>query len=142
MIGEDEEYALEFVIGHEIAHVDLKHALKDLSDPGVTKLDGGTLQKLYMLIIPFAYPDAQEFEADAWAYRRMKESGRTDHECLAFLRKLEGYAQAHGFENGRGKPQLGKESSPLENHFRAHTAARHREKHLKELMGRSTGAPR
>jgi hypothetical protein len=142
LIAEDEDYALEFVIGHEIAHVDLQHALKDLRDAEVAKLEGGTLRKLYMLIIPFAYPDAQEFEADAWAYRRMKARGRTDHECLAFLRKLEGYAQAHGFENGRGKPQLGKDSSLLENHLRAHTAPRKRVKQLKELMGRASGAGR
>jgi hypothetical protein len=142
LIGEDEDYALEFAIGHEIAHVDLQHALKDLRDPEVMKIEWGTLLKLYMLIIPAAYLDAQEYEADAWVYRRMREQGRTDHECLAFLRKLDGYAQAHGFENGRGKPQLGPDSSPLENHYRAHTAARKRLRQLKELMGRAAGGPK
>ncbi len=69
LIGEDEDYALEFVVGHEMAHVDLQHALRCLLDRGVMKMPGGTLQKLYLLIIPFAYPDPLEFEADSWVYR-------------------------------------------------------------------------
>ncbi len=111
LMGEDEDYALEFAIGHEIAHVDLQHALKCLRDRGVMDLSQGTLQKLYMLIIPFAYLDAQEFEADAWVFGRMRTLGRTNRECLAFLNKLEGYARIRGFENGRAKPGPG--SSPL-----------------------------
>jgi hypothetical protein len=135
LIGEDEDYALEFVVGHEIAHVDLQHALKILRDPGVMKLSEGTLQKLYMLIIPFGYLDL-DLEADAWVYRRMKQLGRTERETLTFLRKLEGYAKANGFENGRAKPQPGRDASPLDNHFRAHIAAWRRLKHLKELAGK------
>ena len=55
LIGEDEDYALQFAIGHEIAHVDLEHAIKCLRDPGVMKMPEGTLQKLFMLILPFGY---------------------------------------------------------------------------------------
>ncbi len=33
LIGEDEDYALEFAVGHEIAHVDLQHALAGLAGP-------------------------------------------------------------------------------------------------------------
>ena len=32
LIGEDEDYVLEFVIGHEIAHVELGHAIRCLRD--------------------------------------------------------------------------------------------------------------
>jgi hypothetical protein len=137
LIGEDEDYALEFVVGHEIAHVDLQHAVRILRDPGVMKLTEGTLQKLYMLIIPFGYLDL-DLEADAWAYRRMKQLGRTERETLTFLRKLEGYARANGFENGLAKPQPGRGASPLENHFRAHIATWKRLKHLKELTGKTS----
>jgi hypothetical protein len=138
LVGEDEDYALEFAVGHEIAHVDLGHALKCLQDPGVMNLKApeGTLQKLYMLIIPFAYLDPQEYQADAWAYRRMKQRLRTDRECLAFLRKLDGFAQANGFYNGRAKPGLGRDSSPIENHLRAHTAAWKRLKELAAIIGK------
>jgi hypothetical protein len=142
LIGEDEDYALEFVVGHEIAHVDLQHALKCLRDPDVMKMTEGTLQKLYVMIIPFAYPDPLEFEADSWVYARMRQLGRTDRESLMFLRKLEGHAKAHDFENGRGRPQLGRDASPLENHFRAHTAAWKRLKQLKELTGKASSSPK
>ncbi|MGO9465706.1 MAG: M48 family metalloprotease [Isosphaeraceae bacterium] len=131
MVGEDEDYALEFVLGHEIAHVDLKHALKCLQDSGVKKIPWGTLQKLYCLIIPAAFLDDQEYEADKWVFGRMRTLGRTNRECLAFLNKLDGYAKIHGFENGRAKPSP--DSSFVDNHLPAHTAAYKRLKRLKEL---------
>ena len=134
LIGEDEDYALQFAVGHEIAHVDLQHAVQCLRDPGVMKLPQGTLQKLYFMIIPFAYLEDQEFEADRWAYVRMRQAGRTDHECLAFLRKLDGYARKNGFVNGRAKPKPSGDTSPLENHYRAHVATWDRLKHLKDFI--------
>jgi hypothetical protein len=137
LIGEDEDYALQFAVGHEIAHVDLEHAIKCLRDPGVMKLTEGTITKLYMLILPFGYmqsnPVDQEFEADEWVATRMKRS-RSRREILVFLQKLEGYSKSHGFFDGRIKPQPGHDLSPLENHYRAQTAARKRLKHLKEFI--------
>ena len=134
MIAEDEDYVLEFVIGHEIAHVELQHALHCLQDRRVREFKDGTLQKLYFLIIPHAYPNELEFAADAWVYRRMKQLGRSEHDCFAFLRKLDSYAKANGFDDGRGKvedlfkdgrgkPDATPARSPIENHLRAHTAA-------------------
>ena len=105
LIGEDEDYALQFAIGHEIAHVDLEHAIKCLRDPGVMKMTEGTLQKLFMLILPFGYLAKrytvdQEFEADEWVANRMQRLGRTRREILVFLQKLEGYSKNHGFYDG------------------------------------------
>jgi Peptidase family M48 len=142
LIGEDEDYALEFVVGHEIAHVDRKHAIKCLQDPDVMKMTGGTLQKLYMPIIPFAFLDDQEYEADRWAYGQMRQFGRTQRESLAFLRKFEGYATARGFPLDRGKPEPGGNRALVENHFRAHTAAFRRLDHLKELIAKAANAPK
>lgn len=139
LIGEDEDYALEFAVGHEIAHVDLQHAVRSLRDPGVVKIPMGTLQKLYMIIVPFAYLDDAEFEADRWIYSRMRQAGRTERECLTFLRKLEGYARRNGFENGRIQPKPIVEASLLENHYRAHTATWDRLKHLKAFIGHTAG---
>lgn len=142
MIGEDEEDALQFAVGHEMAHIDLKHAIKALLDPGVMKLKEGTLKKLYMLIIPFAFLDAQEYEADEWVFRRMKRSGRSDRECLKFLNKLDSYARREGYETGRGAPKLDADSSPLDNHLRAHTAPYKRLKHLKEVIAKTSSSPK
>jgi hypothetical protein len=140
LIAEDEDYALQFAVGHEMAHVDLQHAVKCLQDPGVMAMREGTLQKLFMLILPFGYLEResdkydQEFEADEWVANRMRRLGRTRRETLVFLQKLDGYAKTHGFENGRSQPKPGRDYSPLENHYRAQTAARKRLKHLKEWI--------
>ncbi len=137
-IGEEEDDALQFAIGHEIAHVDLQHAIRCLNDPGVVKMTEGTLQKLYWLIIPFGYlvSDSvnQDLEADEWVCNRMRGFGRSKREILIFVQRLAGYAETHGFKNGRVKPRSGQDLSPLDNHYRAHTAALRRLKHLKGLM--------
>jgi Peptidase family M48 len=146
LIGEDEDYALQFAIGHEIAHVDLEHAIQCLRDPGVMKMNEGTLQKLFMLILPFGYLRTdtvdQEFEADKWVANKMQRVGRTRREILVFLNKLEGYAKTNGFAGGEMKPERGHDLSPLENHYRAQTAARTRLKHLKEVMDQAAKAPK
>ena len=151
MIPEDEEHVLEFVLGHEIAHIELCHALACLRDPGVQSFSDGILQKLYLLIIPHGYLAKHEYAADAWVYQRMKELDRSEHDCLKFLRMLDGYARAHGFEDGRGKPEdLLKEQrgdkegirgiSPVDNHLRAHPAAYERLKHLKAITEQASAA--
>jgi hypothetical protein len=134
LIGEDESYALEFVLGHEIAHIELRHAIKCLQDPGMRKgpLEPlGTIQKLYGVIIPSAYLDDQEFAADAWVFTRMRKLERTNRECVAFLNKLDGYATTNNFGNGRAKPL--QEYPLIDNHLRAHTSVFDRLKRLKEL---------
>jgi hypothetical protein len=145
-IAEDEDYALQFAIGHEIAHVDLQHAIICLQDPGVMRMREGTLQKLYVLIIPFGYLEkgkfAQEFDADDWVAIRMQRFQLTRREILVFLTKLDGYAKKHAFDNGRIRPQPGRGVSPLENHYRAQRAAWERLKQLKEFMGLPPDRPK
>ena len=58
--------------------------------------------------------------------------GRTRRETLSFLNILDGFAKNHGFGNGHAKPIAN--ASPLDNHYRAQTAAWMRLKHLKEFM--------
>ena len=151
MIPIDEPHLLEFVLGHEIAHVERHHALLCLNAPNVRKLDGGTLQKLYLWIIPCGYPEEFEYEADAWVYLRMKQLGRTERECLHFLRMLDKYASQpeHGFGNGFGKPEdlLKRQAkdpkaeraySPIDNHLRSHPAPFERLKRLRKLRDELT----
>jgi hypothetical protein len=134
LIGEDEDYALQYAIGHEIAHVDLRHAIKCLQDPDFKVINGGTLRKLYWIIIPFGYPTSQDYEADEWVYDRMRSLGRSKRETLAFLNKFAGYAESHGFPNGQAKVRLDTESSLLDIHYRRQTAAWRRLAHLKERI--------
>lgn len=137
LIAEEEDYALQFVIAHEIAHVDLKHAIRCLLDPQVAKLGVGTLTQFYSLILPLGYTEAMDFEADRWAYDRMIQLRRSRHQALAFLRKLEGYARANDFENGRDQLRPILDASPAEYHIRAHPPAW---KRLKQLIALSPSA--
>lgn len=140
MFGEDENYVLEFVVGHEVAHVDLNHAVKFLEGGNADekKRGVGTLLQFYLLIA-FGYPEAQEFEADAWIFKRMSQEGRTRREQLAFLRKFRKYAEEHGFASGGKLPDLEKtDASAVENHFRAHPAAWKRLARLESLSGSAT----
>lgn len=125
LIASDEDYGLQFVLGHEIAHVDLKHALKCVapSNAEAKKRDIDTLRQ-FMLPIGLGFPDEQEFEADAWAYRRMTTRlNRSLRQSLAFLRKFQGYSRTNGFVNGRKPPDPKSSFTMVENHFRAHPAA-------------------
>jgi Peptidase family M48 len=147
MIPEDQDEALQFLIGNEIAHVDMRHAIQCLQSPSVKRIAAGTLWKLYFVIIPHAYPDELESAADEWAYRAMKRIGRSDYECLRFLRTLESYARSQGFEDGHrnlegllkldgGESKANLIISPLDNHLRAHTAPKSRLDKLKEVRDR------
>ncbi len=144
MCPEDEPAPLEFIVGHEIAHVELRHALTFLSAREFRKYSEGTLQKLYLFVIPNGFPSKYEYDADAWAYNRMKRKLRSEHDCRQFLRMLKRYARDNGFENGRVKladfraerlalPKGEGIFSPIDNHLRSHPAAFDRLDHLKQI---------
>lgn len=133
-ISEDEGYALEFLIAHEMAHVDLAHAVNCLRDPAAKKLQLGTVPLFYFVVIPWGYKPEQEFEADRWAMERMTRLGRSRYETLAFLRKLEDYSKSNGFENEPMKPMEEPKVPWLDNHIRTHPIPRDRLKRLKSLM--------
>ncbi len=141
MIPEEDDYLLEFAIGHEIAHLELLHMLQVLRSPSLRDVKEGTIKTIYGIILPLAYPDELEFAADAWVHRKMKEHGRSDFECLSFLRKLQTYAESHNLDGGRGKladlvrmaPEREGAISPVENHLRAHTAAFERLHELQKI---------
>ena len=81
-ISEDEDYALRFALAHEIYHVDRRHALKCLQDPGVRNLPYGTLALFYLLIFPRGYfPEQMDFEADAWAMQQLQRMGYTPRDA-------------------------------------------------------------
>jgi Peptidase family M48 len=135
LVGEDEDYALQFAVGNEMAHVDLQHAIRCLQDPDFKTMTGGTIRKLYWVILPLGYMENQDYAADEWTFTRMRSFGRSKREALAFLYKLDGYATKHGFRDGRAKSRMApEESSFLDIHYRRQTAAWKRLEHLKELI--------
>ena len=135
LVGEDEDYALQFAVGNEIAHVDLQHAIRCLQDPDFKEMTGGTIRKLYWVILPLGYLENQDYAADEWTFTRMRSFGRSKRESLAFLYKLDGYATKHGFRDGRAKVRMAPEASSfLDIHYRRQTAAWKRLDHLKEAI--------
>jgi predicted Zn-dependent protease len=138
------EAELQFIIGHEIAHVDLGHALKRLEEASdEAKQRGiGTVHQLYHLIAA-GYAENQEFEADAWALERLRKLDRTPRECLGFLWKLEDYSRDHGFESGRIAPASGLADAvqDVTNHIRAQPAAWKRLTRLRDTLDRLNPLP-
>jgi predicted Zn-dependent protease len=132
-IGKDQPQVLEFVVAHEIAHVDMRHAQMFVADPAALSVEKGTLRQFFSLVFPLSYADPREFEADAWASRQMMRSGRSPRKTLAFLRKWETYAKENEFGNGRVPFKKNADAAPLENHFKAHPAAYQRLKRVENL---------
>ncbi|WP_406701127.1 M48 family metallopeptidase [Singulisphaera sp. Ch08] len=129
LVGEsvepEQDYALQFALGHEIAHVDLKHAL-NLVAAGRAAAKAQGVDTLSQLMVPIGlgYPDALEFAADTWAYQRMTtQLDRTRREALMFLIKLQGFSERNGFRNGRAVPEVESGLTLVDNHYRAHPAA-------------------
>jgi hypothetical protein len=136
-IAEDEDYALGFILAHEIAHVDLAHAIICMRDPEIKKnFKFGTSFFFYAALIPGGYLKQQDLDADRWAVDRMFKAGRTRYEVLAFLRRLEDYARSNGFENKRKAPNDEPKVPILDNHIRAHPIPRTRLEDVKAIIDR------
>jgi Zn-dependent protease with chaperone function len=133
VVGSDEDYALEFVIGHEVAHLKLKHALRTVAaNAAAARRRGIDTFNQFLVPIALGYRDSLEFEADAWIYRWMiTQPDYSKRMCLAFLRKFRDYAERQKFASGRKAPDA--EFPLFENHFRAHPAARDRLRRLESF---------
>ncbi len=141
-ISEDENYALQFALAHEIFHVDRQHALTCLKDANVRKLPYGTLTLFYLLIFPRGYyPEQMDFDADTWALQQLQKLGCTRRECLMFIRRWERYAEDNDFLMERALPESGKVASLFDNHYRAHPSALTRMKRLESLFAQPLVKP-
>ena len=80
---------LAFVLGHEIAHVDLRHCAQQMTYAArasqVAGETGANLVQLAYNTIALGYSEDKEFEADAWAYQMM-ETAKPD--AIQFLARL------------------------------------------------------
>jgi Zn-dependent protease with chaperone function len=132
-IGKDEPCALQFVLAHEIAHVDDGHAIRCLLIPTLLKLSSGTVETIYKLIIPLGYTEEQEFQADRWAYERVMALDCGRYDSLKFIRRFEQYANQKGFPSGHASSVAGDVRRLIDNHYRSHPAARDRKRKLEAL---------
>ena len=137
--GTDEEF--QFVVGHELAHIDLKHGqalLAEATRSGLVE-KVGTLQAMYHLIAR-GYTDAQEFAADDWVIDRMLKLDHTTRECLMYLRKLRRLSEDLDFRDGHKAPKTPPDATvqDIDNHTWAAPGAAER---LKRLESRLNATP-
>ncbi len=134
---------LQFVIGHEIAHLELGHCEKPLTvavrAKGLGDELGGvlgaevaeTIAGMAYQALAAGYSEDQELACDAWSYRGMRQTGCTHVQCLAMSRKF--------LEREKGEPEEKPENPvdrvalEVDNHFRTHPPARKRLDALEKL---------
>jgi Peptidase family M48 len=147
LLADDTE--LQFVLAHEIAHVDLRHDILELSkqtrpDAAAGKKSAADpLQRLYHMIAT-GHTDAQEFEADAKAYRQLIQLGHTRREALAFTLRFRNFVESNGLDADHRPPQSTLEQvvQEVDNHWYALPPPMARLDRLEILSGaRSKDAP-
>ena len=136
-VGGDAE--LEFVLGHEIGHVELMHCSRKLTYSARASELGGELgsnlvQMAYHLV-SVGYSETEEFEADEWSFRQLIEMGRSRGRALALPRHFMEKEQQEGRRKKRveSPTAAGAVVQEIDNHFRTHPAAAERLRRLERL---------
>ena len=130
LVANDAE--LQFVLAHEIGHVDLKHCERGLNYTAplgtLTHNLAGQLALTAYHLIALGYDEELEFAADEFAFRNMIRLGRSRDDALMFSRHYLTYAREKGIETGKRKPGSvpGAVVQEVENHFRSHPPAEER----------------
>ncbi len=114
---------LKFVIGHEIAHCELRHSVKNMTIPlRAGELVGEELvsalaAKAWQLVA-LGYSEDYEFASDEWSYRQMRGQNVSHDRSMLGLLMLE---QATGAQRRAvSKPEGPKLLKHLSDHFRSH----------------------
>jgi hypothetical protein len=131
---------LQYVLGHEIAHVDLKHCVRGLNYGA--KVDeatggaGGQVVELVYHLIALGYSEDQEFDSDAWSYKTMRKLGKTHDQSILFNRRFLDYLKSKGKPTGK-KPAPtsvpGAVLQEVDNHFQSHPSAEERLARLEKM---------
>jgi predicted Zn-dependent protease len=129
---------LQFVLGHEIAHIDLGHCARKVTyayrAEQLANTSGIDIEKLVQIaygIAAVGFSQTDEFAADEWAYRTMRVVGRTLPEILAAPRAL---VELEAYNKSYRSPRGGKQIEDiLDHHFRSHPPSNERLKNLENL---------
>jgi Zn-dependent protease with chaperone function len=130
---------LQFILAHEIAHVDRKHAARRMTYAARAASVGGraaqTAAQLAYVVIAVGYSEEDEFEADAWAMQSLLRVGRSRTEALSALRHLLAYLRERQSEPAPTPPNSGVERvlRQIDEHFRSHPPAAERLRRLEAL---------
>jgi predicted Zn-dependent protease len=130
---------LQFILAHEIGHIDLKHMSKRITYSARAAELGGEsgrmlAQAAYMAVAT-GYTKEEEFAADAYAMHAMLKIGRSRDECLAAMRHLLADVKRKKHEPPRGVPKDNSEKvvRQVEDHFRSHPPTEERLRRLESL---------
>lgn len=83
LVRDDDE--LQWVLAREVAHVDLRHALRQMEEEGAG--EPNLVRRAYEQIAR-GYSAEQEYEADDWAYRLLRRQGKDHRASIGYLRRL------------------------------------------------------
>lgn len=123
----EQDSELQFVLGHEIAHVDLEHCnrkltyaarVSDLTAPAI-----GAFVGILHNIMSRSYTKEEEFDADAYSYRAMLEAGREREQILAFPRRFGKYLEKKDpkrTRNSQDSTVLTEVADRAQDHFSTH----------------------
>jgi len=118
---------LQFVLAHEIAHVDLEHCNRkltyaarasDLTAPAI----GGFVGVLHN-IMSRPYAKTEEFDADAYALRAVVAAGQTRAQALSFPKRLGDHMKRKDVSHTRSPRETSVFSDVFaraEDHFSTH----------------------
>ena len=129
---------LQFVIGHEIAHLDLGHCEKLLTyavrAKGLGDELGEALAAVAYEALSAGYSEKQELACDAWSYRAMRKDGCPHKDCIAMTQKfLEREKAESKTDTGKSDNPIDQLTTEVDNHFRTHPPAKKRLEELEKL---------
>ncbi len=129
---------LQFVLGHEIGHVDLRHCAKQLAVTArasdiLTPVGGQIVGTLHNLMTR-PYSQAQEFEADAYGFKAIRSLGKSGEAALVFLERFGQERQEDDHSAGPADNSPFSEAALCaQSHFRTHPPFDQRLARLRKL---------
>ncbi|MBC7817173.1 MAG: M48 family metalloprotease [Planctomycetaceae bacterium] len=119
VVRDDDE--LRFVLGHEIAHCDLRHCVQGTTaavraEQTAGELAGGLAAMAYRAIA-VGYSEEHELASDRWGYMQMRRQGKSHAQAQLGLQMLQRNCPTSAAEANTRRRSAVKN---LEDHFRTH----------------------
>lgn len=131
---------LQFVLAHEVAHVDLGHCSRGLTYAVRTSdvlggLGASVVQQAYRMVA-LGYSEEQEHEADAWSFRTLRSIGRAPAEAISYMERTaaeEAVVRPASASPARPEGLAGAAIAAIDGHFASHPPARERLERLRAI---------